>query len=268
MPVWGYTKTTGPHTWAVHFPAASGTKQSPINIDSAKSSNVEVVNGVSPMSWKYEEDACKRVVNTGQGWQLRTDSACPGEVSGGVLPRRYRLEQIHMHWGASCKEGSEHTINGKSYPGEIHLVHWDCEQFKSFSDAVAVPGGLTVLGVFLEVGATNPELQKIVDALGRIPHKSMESALDKPVNPAKILPDGSYWTYEGSLTTPPCLESVNWVLFKQASTISEEQLKAFRGMLTYSSEETTPDDDEFKGHCLQNFRPVMPLCGRSVKDCR
>ncbi|CAG0896944.1 unnamed protein product [Cyprideis torosa] len=263
MPVWGYTKTTGPHTWAVHFPAACGTKQSPIDIDSGRG---EELTDVAPLSYHYREDACGAITNTGVGWKLLTGGDNPGEVEGGPLPSRYRLEQIHMHWGGTEQEGSEHTVDGKAYPGEVHLVHWDCENYATFDEAVSKPGGLTVLGVFLELGEENSELKKVIEALQKIPHKDMTSPMSTAVNPLGLLPGGAYWNYDGSLTTPPCLETVNWVVFKTPKTISQEQLNELRKMRTYAPDESEPKD-EFKGQVIQNFRPPMPLCGRGVKEC-
>jgi carbonic anhydrase len=185
------------------------------------------------------------------------------------LPSKYRLEQIHAHWGCSENEGSEHTVDGQSYPGEIHLVHWDCEKYASFGEAAGAEGGLTVLGVFMTVGdSTHEEIQKVVDALPSIPHKGMTEALPVNVNPAKLLPEGDkFWNYEGSLTTPPCNETVNWIVFKDPITVSKEQIEAFRSMKAYSPEEDQPGEDEFGGQIIKNFRPPMPLCGRLVRDC-
>ncbi|UYV78080.1 hypothetical protein LAZ67_16000042 [Cordylochernes scorpioides] len=73
-----------------------------------------------------------------------------GVVSGGFLDHRYRFQQFHMHWGDCLASGSEHTVDGAAYPGELHFVHWNEEKYNSFQEAAAEPDGLVVLGVFLQ----------------------------------------------------------------------------------------------------------------------
>ncbi|TRZ04093.1 hypothetical protein DNTS_029856 [Danionella cerebrum] len=63
----------------------------------------------------------------------------------------YRLKQFHFHWGGKGCSGSEHTIAGRTYLSELHLVHWNAIKYKSFGEAAAAPDGLAVLGIFLEV---------------------------------------------------------------------------------------------------------------------
>lgn len=61
------------------------------------------------------------------------------------------MEQFHCHWGCSDNSGSEHTVDGTSYAGELHLVHWNSTKYNSFAEAAGHPDGLAVLGVFLQV---------------------------------------------------------------------------------------------------------------------
>lgn len=63
----------------------------------------------------------------------------------------YKLEQFHCHWGCTSDRGSEHTVDGRAYAGELHLVHWNCSKYSSFGEAAGYPDGLAVLGVFLTV---------------------------------------------------------------------------------------------------------------------
>lgn len=44
-------------------------------------------------------------------------------------------------------------------------------------------------------------------------------------DPATLLPGSlDYWTYLGSLTTPPLLESVTWIVCKEPISVSSEQV--------------------------------------------
>lgn len=74
------------------------------------------------------------------------------ELIGGPLGNDvFKLEQFHCHWGSCNEIGSEHTVDGTSYAGELHLVHWNTTKYKTFGEAASAPDGLAVLGVFLQV---------------------------------------------------------------------------------------------------------------------
>ena len=57
---------------------------------------------------------------------------------------------MHFHWGADDSVGSEHTVDGKSYAGEMHLVHYN-SKYGNYSNALNHADGLAVLGVWLRV---------------------------------------------------------------------------------------------------------------------
>lgn len=74
------------------------------------------------------------------------------ELTGGPLDTDvYRLQQWHCHWGAKDGQGSEHTVDGRSFSGELHMVHWNTSKYRSFGEAAGQYDGLAVLGVFLTV---------------------------------------------------------------------------------------------------------------------
>lgn len=65
---------------------------------------------------------------------------------------QFKLVQFHFHWNDKKNEiGSEHQLNGKGFPSELHLVHYNSTKYGSFCDAVDKADGLAVLGVFFEV---------------------------------------------------------------------------------------------------------------------
>jgi carbonic anhydrase len=109
----------------------------------------------------------------------------------------YNLAEFHFHVPA------EHKVRGKTYPMEVHFVN------KS-KDGKAV-----AIGVFFELGKTNKNIKKLLQTLRQ--------------NPYNLIPSDKFsYRYEGSLTTPPCSEGLNWVVYKTPITISREQLKKFR----------------------------------------
>lgn len=78
---------------------------------------------------------------------------------------------------------------------------------------------------YFQVGSQHAELDKVVRLLPYIQHKGDKVTMSEPLDPAKLLPvRTAYWTYPGSLTTPPCTESVTWILFKDPVQVSAEQV--------------------------------------------
>jgi carbonic anhydrase len=142
----------------------------------------------------------------------------------------YVLEQMHFHLP------SEHTVDGSPFGMEAHLVHRDAG------------GRIAVLGVLLVTGQENPALKELFAKLPREPGGEKAGlALDRPLNPADLFPPSpEMYRYEGSLTTPPCTEGVEWRIFAQPAELSEAQIGAFKAL--YSG----------------NARPVQKLYGRKV----
>lgn len=146
-----------------------------------------------------------------------------------VEDKRYQFRQFHFHYP------SEHKIDEKQYPMEMHLVH----QEEGTSN-------LVVLGIFLEESETsNDFLQKV---LSEIPSEEAEEVTTNvQVNLSDYIPPSQvHYTYIGSLTTPPCTVGVDWILFTEPLQASREQL------------------DTFAEHYSNNARPIQPLNNRRV----
>lgn len=187
------------------------------------------------------------------------DSTDKSVIEGGPLEHNYRLKQFHFHWGAIDAWGSEHTVDNKCYPAELHLVHWNAVKFETFEDAALEENGLAVIGVFLKLGKHHKELQKLVDTLPSIKHKDtlVEFGSFDPSCLMPACPD--YWTYSGSLTTPPLSESVTWIIKKQPVEVDHDQLEQFRTLLVTS-------EGEKEKRMVDNFRPLQPLMNRTVRS--
>ncbi|KAK7604861.1 hypothetical protein V9T40_006047 [Parthenolecanium corni] len=254
-------KGKGPAIWPLMFPDANGSHQSPVNVETCNVTSDDTLKN-APLTWKYEPDCCLSVTNTGHGWRVDVNGS-DSELKGGPLTHTYKLEQFHCHWGSDNCEGSEHTVDGKAYAGELHLVHWNSDKYGSCKEALCKPDGLAVLGILFEVGPDDhPEIEKIVSLIPNIMFRDQKEEITSPIDPAKFLPDiPCYWTYPGSLTTPPCLESVTWILFKNPIKVSENQLNAFRSLRTGH-----PDSEAAK-MLLQNYRPTLPLGNRILREC-
>lgn len=213
---WGYSGEGAPANWATlsaDYEACAGSRQSPIDIvadDEAQSVDVGM---------NYTTSGG---LLTGAGKLFKM------EIDGGSLmlgDKEYKLIQFHFH------TPSEHTVDGKSYPAEVHLVH------------AADDGTLAVIGVFYEVGEPNAALAKFWDVL-----PTVGNADPVDFNASELLPsDRTTYTYDGSLTTPPCAEVVSWHVMKTPVSISQEQL-----------------DDLTEIHGVENNRPVQPLNDREI----
>lgn len=258
MASWGYKDENGPKSWGKWFPVADqGVRQSPIDICVGDCEDDCESSGLIP---KFEVIQDVAIENTGASWKLN----CVPEKSsltGGPLNGEYKLEQMHAHWGKEEGRGSEHTINGKMYDGELHLVHYNAA-YGTFAGAVDKPDGLAVLGVFLKVGdKPHEEFGKITDLLKSIKKKGDQTKLVGELDPAKLLPAcENYFSYEGSLTTPPLLESVTWFVYDNPITISKEQMASMRSL-------GISLDDECDW-MVDNYRPVCNKGTRKVKKAK
>nr|QFP92275.1 carbonic anhydrase [Archivesica packardana] len=247
---WGYTQANGPSTWAASFPGAGGSAQSPVDI---QTNAVKHDGGLASMAVNYKAEAQYTATNTGTGFKVDLQNV--SELSGGPLNASYKLVQFHWHWGPSDSAGSEHTINGKQYAAELHLVHSN-SKYSSFSEAVSQPDGLAVIAVMIEAGSANQAFQEMVDASKKVNACGATCSVKNSFNPSVLLPGSTseFYTYHGSLSTPPCSECVQWIVLSNSVQYSSGQLSALRSLASCEA-----------GGCITtNCRPVMPLGGRSV----
>ncbi|XP_051831032.1 carbonic anhydrase 7 isoform X2 [Antechinus flavipes] len=253
---WGYGQEDGPSEWHKLYPIAQGDRQSPINI---VSSQAVYDPTLKPLVLAYESCMSLSISNNGHSVMVEFDDEDDRTVvHGGPLDGPYRLKQFHFHWGKKHSLGSEHTVDGKSFSSELHLVHWNGKKYKTFAEAAAAPDGLAVVGIFLETGDEHASMNRLTDALYMVRFKGTKAQFNS-FNPKCLLPRNlHYWTYPGSLTTPPLSESVTWIVLKEPITISEKQMEKFRSLLFTA-------EDDVKVHMVNNFRPPQPLKGRVVQ---
>jgi carbonic anhydrase len=261
---WGYTRDNGPPTWTHVAPAAKGLHQSPVNINTSDVIYDKVM-GTKPLTIHYEPAKTKAILNNGHSVQVAID----GEGSlleGGPYVHKYRVEQFHFHWGKDSQIGAEHLIDGKTYAAELHIVHWNTELYGTFGEAAKSATGVAVLCIFIQAGKHHPGLKKITDLLPKVQYAGDKTEIPGGFDPGCLLPSDKsrYFTYTGSLTTPPCYESVRFLLFKEPIQVSEEQLAAFRQLVSHSRDEKPTSGDEFQGRIVNNFRPPLPLYDRKI----
>ncbi|XP_057367976.1 carbonic anhydrase-like [Daphnia carinata] len=253
-PSWSYKD---PAAWA-SIPGSScgGNQQSPIDIVPKWS----VTRAYPKFTFhNYGNFDQMNAINNGHTVVYSLDINTPADripyITGGGLNDEYRFHSFHLHWGSDSSKGSEHLIKSKSYPAELHLVHYNTK-YSSFADATGHSDGLAVLGIFIKVGlADNEFFQPLVDQLGDILVNQDETTLTKLVSFQNLLPQKttSFFRYSGSLTTPNCNEIVTWTVFENPIKVSERQLNKFRSL-------SDAEDEQL----VNNYRPAQQVKGRII----
>ena len=212
---WSYSGDTGPSHWG--GTCVSGEQQSPIDLRGASPRNLPNI------VFSYTAFPLALLNN---GHTVQADAAPGSRIT--VAGHEYVLAQFHFH------APSEHTVAGRSFPLELHLVHKDDT------------GRLAVIGVLFERGQALAALHRLFASL---PAGSGERAAPagETIDPTAILPaNRAFYTYIGSLTTPDCKEGVQWFVLQQPVELSAEQIESFTRLY--------PD----------NHRPVQPLGRRTI----
>nr|ANJ59769.1 alpha carbonic anhydrase 9 [Stylophora pistillata] len=259
---WGYKETEfGPADWGLAVPSCSGQFQSPIDIVTSLSQSNSSYGGLVPIFDNEDGTVSGVLSNNGHALTVTLDKTKGGlTLTAGPLGQNtFRLEQFRFHFGCESNVGSEHTVDGNSFASEMHLRFYN-DIYGNFKDAVSKPDGLLVIGVFLQVnGGFNKWMENIALASTNVVTPNGDSySLDGSVPLTQLVPDlmsksAPYYTYKGSLTTPPCYESVQWILMKNPIPVTESQLELLRSLSSTSGDSL-----------CNNFRPVKPLNGRKI----
>ncbi|MNC05239.1 Carbonic anhydrase precursor [compost metagenome] len=222
---WSYEGDTSPEHWAeldqLFTACSTGTAQSPVNIVHDK---VKEDESLSPVSVEYSSSPVS-IMNNGHTIQVTLNNKNNKLTIEG---KTYQLQQFHFHLP------SEHEVDGKHAEMELHLVH------------KSEDGSLAVLGVLIHSGSENITLNRLWSVLPA-EESADEIVIDGAFDPAGLLPaDLHSFRYQGSLTTPPCTEGVQWIVLENPVTWSAEQIGKFAAIF--------PHDN----------RPVQPLGSREI----
>ena len=217
---WEYGGEANPTRWGELAPefksCQEGHAQSPINIDSYREGEP------TKIEFNYQPTTAE-VIDTGHTIQVNYEPGSTAKIGNEI----YELKQLHFH------TPSEHRIDDEASAMEAHFVHQN------------EAGELAVVGVMMNSGAENPVIASIWDA---IPDRNKQQSGEVALNAANLLPgDKTYWSYSGSLTTPPCSEGVSWNVLSEPIELSPEQIATFESIYPY------------------NARPIEPLDGRAVQ---
>jgi carbonic anhydrase len=221
---WSYDGKTGPELWGRLDPAYTacgrGHEQSPVDIRRAR-----LNTALAPIEFHYIAGPVT-LVNDGHTIRAEVD---PGSyiVANGM---RYELTGYEFH------HPSEQTVKGKLTDMEIDLMHRSAD------------GKLAVVAVRMTEDIARPNAT-LASLWGKLPAQAGASArVTEMVDTGGLLPaDRGYWTFMGSLATPPCTEGVRWFVFEQEMTVSRTQLRALAAIFRV------------------NTRPIQEIRGRRIE---
>uniref|UniRef100_A0A0G2K561 protein-tyrosine-phosphatase n=1 Tax=Rattus norvegicus TaxID=10116 RepID=A0A0G2K561_RAT len=251
----------GPEHWVTSSVSCGGSHQSPIDILDHHARVGEEYQELQLDGFDNESSNKTWMKNTGKtvAILLKDDYF----VSGAGLPGRFKAEKVEFHWGHSNgSAGSEHSVNGRRFPVEMQIFFYNPDDFDSFQTAISENRIIGAMAIFFQVSPRdNSALDPIIHGLKGVVHHEKETFLDpfvlRDLLPASL---GSYYRYTGSLTTPPCSEIVEWIVFRRPVPISYHQLEAFYSIFT------TEQQDHVKSveYLRNNFRPQQALNDRVV----
>ncbi|XP_052365669.1 carbonic anhydrase 14-like isoform X6 [Oncorhynchus keta] len=223
---WTYTGSVGQSKWADYFPDCGGKAQSPVDVATVQTQYDPSLGPLTPLGYRQHGNKPFSLYNNGHTVVV----PLPGWMGLGGLPWQFTAVQMHLHWGNGAPEagGSEHTINGQSSAAETGEE-------------------------------ANQAFWNILNYLGRIRHAGQSVSIPA-FDVQSLLPSdlGRYYRYNGSLTTPPCFQSVLWTLFTETVKISHTQLMKLETVL-YASKE-----DADRVVMQDNYRTPQPLNDRTI----
>ncbi|XP_077594719.1 carbonic anhydrase-related protein 10 isoform X3 [Stigmatopora nigra] len=204
-----------------------GKRQSPVNIETA-----HMIFDPYLTSMKLNTGALKArgtMYNTGRHVSVRLDKEHLVNISGGPMMYSHRLEEIRLHFGSEDNQGSEHLLNGQAFSGEISE-------------------------------SSNNFLNRLLnrDIITRVTYKN-DAHLLTGLNIEEIYPEtSSFITYDGSITIPPCFETVTWILMNKPVYVTRMQMHSLR-LLSQNQ------PSQIFLSMSDNVRPIQPLINRCIR---
>ncbi|XP_054734498.1 carbonic anhydrase 2-like [Anastrepha obliqua] len=247
--------------WHLDYPQCGGQRQSPIAINGNKTTAAIM----PPITYvAYDQFFSEYVILENNGHTIKFDvPPTIGHdlpfISDGPLSDAYLAVEVHFHWGSPTSKGSEHRLNQRRYDVEMHVVHRN-RKYGSVEEAREFEDGLAVIGVFFKAekifGVVQPGLETVFNAIPFAALYNSTATTRQLITLGSLLANinrGNFYTYQGSLTTPPCSEAVTWIVYPEVIPIAIRHLQNFWVVR-----------DERLRNLWNNFRPLQPIGSREV----
>ncbi|XP_052796312.1 carbonic anhydrase-related protein 10-like isoform X2 [Mya arenaria] len=259
---WNYNGFSGPGMWGSMntewYMCSKGKNQSPVNIEPR-----ELLFDPALKHIEFQgEMITGTVINNGVDLTVdvnNTGQYKPVNISLGPLSYTYTIAQIKLHFGFWDGQGSEHSVNGEFFDGEVHIIAYNSDVYSNLTHAHKSPRGVVILAAFLQIGRRSDTEFSIITELSKLVLYKGQRARLKSLDIISMLPKtDNYITYEGSFTQPGCYETVTWIVLNRPIQITTEQMANLR--------ELRQRDIAYpQAFMANNRRPVMPLNRRTLR---